>query len=348
MAILPRVWDNAGRPRVGLVVVHTIRLVIESPDFAMPRRNDRTPLRAARAPTGDQIELANGDQRVVVVEVGAGLRSYSAAGLDLLDGYPADQMSPSGRGQMLIPWPNRVKDGTYEFLGHHYQLALTEPARGNAIHGLVRWVPWAVVEREASRAVLGLALHPHPGYPFSLELTIEYTVSMTGLRVRTTATNVGPNPCPFGSGAHPYLCVGTSIVDQVIMRAPGRTVLRSDARGIPVGSGPVGGTEYDFGAPRPIGPTKLDHAFTDLERDEQGLACVELSNPNGDTGLTLWADDSYRYLMLFSGDPLPDVNRRSLAVEPMTCAPNAFQSKDGLIVLEPGRSFTGTWGIRPH
>ncbi len=184
--------------------------------------------------------------------------------------------------------------------------------------------------------------------PFSLELSIEYAVSSAGLRVRTTATNVGPDPCPFGSGAHPYLAVGTTTVDPVILRAPGRTVLRSDERGIPVGSGPVAGTEYDFRQPRPIGPTKLDHAFTDLERNEQGLACVELRHPDGEVGLTLWVDASYSYLMLFSGDPLPDVNRRSLAVEPMTCPPNAFQSGDDLIVLEPGRSVTGTWGIRPR
>src|SRR5215475_9498488 len=99
-------------------------------------------------PSGDQIEIAFEDQRAIVVEVGAGLRTYSAGGSEIVDGYPADQASPSGRGQLLIPWPNRIQDGSYEFDGRRHQLPLTEPALGNAIHGLVRWVAWRVGERE--------------------------------------------------------------------------------------------------------------------------------------------------------------------------------------------------------
>jgi aldose 1-epimerase len=90
---------------------------------------------------------------------------------------------------------------------------------------------------------------------------------------------------------------------------------------------------------------KLDHAFTDLERDTVGLARVELRDSDRETKISLWVDQSYPYLMLFSGDPLPDVQRRSLAVEPMTCPPNAFRTGDALIRLEPSASFTGRWGI---
>jgi aldose 1-epimerase len=189
-------------------------------------------------------------------------------------------------------------------------------------------------------------LHPQPGYPFSLGLSIEYRLSEPGLRVRTTAMNLRPSACPYGSGAHPYLTVGAATVDSAILRAPGRTLLRSDERGIPIGAGPVDGTDYDFRQPRPIGNTKLDHAFTDLDRDD-GLARVELSDPAGGSGLTLWVDESYEYVMLFTGDPLRDVDRRSLAVEPMTCPPNAFRTGEALICLEPGRTVTSTWGITP-
>jgi aldose 1-epimerase len=190
-------------------------------------------------------------------------------------------------------------------------------------------------------------LHPRPGYPFSLALTIEYRLSEDGLRVRTTATNSGSRSCPFASGAHPYLTVGTETVDSVILRAPGRTLLRSDERGIPVGVASVEDTDYDFRRPRPIGATKLDNAFTDFERDDDGLARVQLCDAQGESSLTLWVDESYQYLMLFTGDPLPDVARQSLAVEPMTSPPNAFRTGVALIRLEPGRSFTSNWGIRP-
>jgi aldose 1-epimerase len=191
------------------------------------------------------------------------------------------------------------------------------------------------------------ALHPQPGYPFRLALGVEYSLSDKGLRVTSTATNVGREACPYGSGAHPYLTVGTETVDTIVLRAPGRTVLHFDERGLPISSSSVDGTEYDFRAPRALGATKLDNAFTDLERDGDGHARVELGNPERGTTLSLWLGDSYPYLQLFTGDPLPSVNRRSLAVEPMTCPPNAFRTGESLLVLEPGESTTAEWGIEP-
>jgi aldose 1-epimerase len=191
-------------------------------------------------------------------------------------------------------------------------------------------------------------LFPQPGYPFSLRLSIEYALSDRGLRVRTTATNVGTDPCPYGSGAHPYLTLGTATVDRLMLRVPGRTVLRSDERGLPISREAVQDTEYDFRQPRQIGSTTLDHAFTDLVRDEDGLARVELRDPDHGTSVSLWVDESYPYLMLFTGDTLPDARRRrGLAVEPMTCPPNAFRTGDALIRLDPGGSLTSTWGIAP-
>jgi aldose 1-epimerase len=296
-------------------------------------------------PSGKQITIAVGDQQAVVVEVGGGLRSYSAGGQELVDGYRADEMSSSGRGQVLIPWPNRLQDGNYEFGGRRHQLPLNEPERLNAIHGLVRWASWTVAEQQPHRAVMEHVLHPQPGYPFTLGISIEYTVSDSGLQVRTTATNLGAEACPYGSGAHPYLTLGTPSIDHLTLRVPGQTILRSDARGLPIGRVAVEGTTYDFRQPRRIGSTQLDTAFTELERDQVGFARVELRDPDRGSQVSLWVDRSYPYLMLFTGDALANVNRRSLAVEPMTCPPNAFRTGDALVRLEPGASFTGTWGI---
>ena len=160
--------------------------------------------------------------------------------------------------------------------------------------------------------------------------------------MQTTATNLGTQSCPYGSGAHPYLTLGTATIDGLILHVPGRTVLRSDERGLPIRREALEGTEYDFRQPKRIGSIKLDHAFTDLERDADGLARVELRDSDRETKVSLWVDQSYPYLMLFSGDPLPNVRRRSLAVEPMTCPPNALRTGEALIRLEPGASFTGT------
>lgn len=294
----------------------------------------------AATPSGEQYALSFGDQHAVVTEVGAGLRTYSAAGRELLDGYSAEKLASSGRGQLLLPWPNRIRDGVYRLDGREHRLPLNEPERGNAIHGLVRWSSWTVADRTADRVVLEHVLHPQPGYPFTLELRVEYSLAADGLAVMTTATNASAESCPYGAGAHPYLAVTN--VDEAVLRLPARTVLESDERGIPVSSSPVEG-ELDFRTPRPVGSVQLDHCYTDLERDQDGPARVEVD------GTTLWVDESYPYLMVFTGDALPErERRRSVAVEPMTCAPNAFASGEGLIVLEPGEEHPAAWGITPH
>jgi aldose 1-epimerase len=287
------------------------------------------------------VELAAGDQHLVVDLIGGGLRAYSARGRPVLDGYAESGGATSGRGQVLIPWPNRLEDGTYEWDGERHQLPINEPENGNAIHGLVRGKTWSLTERDDARAVVEYGLEPQPGYPFSLVLRIEYALSGDGLRVTMTAENTGAEACPFGMGMHPYLTTRTPTVDPVVLRVPGRVVLYTGERSLPAGRGPVAGTEYDFTSPRPIGSTQLDHAFTDLERDADGLARVQLD------ALTVWLDETYSYVQVFTGDPLPDVARRSLAVEPMTCPVNAFRTGEGLIRLEPGSSVTGVWGITP-
>jgi aldose 1-epimerase len=284
-----------------------------------------------------------------VVEVGGGMRIYETEQGPLLDGYRREEMCAGGRGQPLIPWPNRIRDGTYEFDGEHSQLSLTEPAAHNAIHGLVRWANWSVLDRAADRLTMRYVLHPQPGWPSTLEIRIAYALSDAGLSVRTTATNVGGRSCPYGAGQHPYLTLGTKTVDSLVLQAPGRRYLESDERGIPIASHPVAGTRFDYIEPRELGSDKLDTGYTDLDRAEDGKARVRISTDHGSRGATLWMDAAYGYLMLFTGDTLaPSVRRRGLAVEPMTCAPNAFQSGDGLITLAAGASHVASWGITPR
>ena len=188
-------------------------------------------------------------------------------------------------------------------------------------------------------------LHPQPGYPFSLAVGIEYALSDEGLAVATTATNIGPEPCPYGCGAHPYLTLGTPTVDTVVLTAPARTVLGSDDRGLPTGRTAVEGTEYDFtqskadrrDAARPL----LHRPRARRRRRPRRAARARRRGPHA------LARRAYGYLQLFTGDPLPDVARRSLAVEPMTCPPNAFRSGEDVVRLEPGESFTSAWGLTP-
>ena len=300
-------------------------------------------------PSGEQHEIAHGDQSAVVVEVGGGLRTYRWRGFDVLDGYAADELCTAARGQPLVPWPNRIRDGRYRFRGQAHQLPLTEPERATAIHGLLRWVSWRAVERTADRVLMEAVLHPQPGYPFALQARIEYALGPAGLRVAITGRNAGGEALPFGAGQHPYLRARAGLVDEMAVRSPARTRLLADERGIPTGERvPVAG-EHDLLEPRRLGGTRLDTAYTDLDRDADGLARVVLRvrEPGGpEREVALWMDAGFRHLMLFTGDTLEaERRRRGLGVEPMTCPPNAFQSGDDVAVLEPGAELTARWGV---
>ncbi|HZZ49355.1 MAG TPA: aldose 1-epimerase family protein [Pseudonocardia sp.] len=298
-------------------------------------------------PSGEQFEIVSGAHRAVLVEVGGGIREYWHGDRAVLDGYGTDEMCSGARGTPLVPWPNRLADGRYTFDGATHQAALTEPKAQNAIHGLARWRSWSARERSADRITLGIVLHPMTGYPFTLDVAIDYRVGPEGLTVTTNATNLGDVPCPFGSGQHPYLAAGDGLVDELTCELAARTWIPTDDRGLPAGREEVAGSEFDFRSGRAIGTTRLDHAFTDLDRDGDGLAWVRLGSSAGPV-TAVWLDDHYRYVQLFSGDTLgPDHRRRGLAVEPMTCPANGFNSGDGLVRLEPGQTFSTRWGIQP-
>lgn len=303
---------------------------------------------AAIPQSGRQYIITHGRHRAVITEVGGGLREYRIDGADVIDGYPESEMCSVARGAPLLPWPNRLQDGRYEFGGKTHQTPLTEPSRGNAIHGLTRWLNWAARAHEADRVVMALLLHPQEGYPFTLSLAIEYRLSDEGLAVGTAATNVGSAPLPYGAGHHPYVTVGTERVDAALLRMPALLRMEVDDRQIPTGRlSPVQGSEFDFLERRPIGATRLDTAFTSLVPDVDGITRVEMQAPDGSRRLTLWLDAGYRYLMAFTGDTIPDVRRRrqGLALEPMTCPPNAFNTGLDLITIQPGQSVTTSWGI---
>jgi aldose 1-epimerase len=312
--------------------------------------SDQLPQPASAPPTGQQYQIAAGQYRATVTELGAGLRELLFGDRPVIAGYQADELPPGGAGQLLAPWPNRIDGGRYTFGGAEYQLALTEPALGNAIHGLTRWTAWTPVWRDARAVLLRCARHGQAGYPFCLEIDAEYRLEpATGLHVAITATNRGSRAAPYGTGSHPYLTAGSPVVDGCELTVPAASWLPTDDRGIP--SGPpaaVDGTPYDFRKPRPIGAARLDHALTGLDRDGDGRAWAHLAaQDRAGAAVGLWAGTGYRWLQVFTGDTLgPDRRRTAVAIEPMTCPPNAFVTADDLLVLQPGQTVTHTWGIQ--
>lgn len=300
-------------------------------------------------PSGEQFEIRHGDQIAVVVAVGGGLRTYSVGDRDVLDGYDLDAQCDGARCQTLSPWPNRVHDGKWSWRGEPQQLALTEPEQHNAIHGLVRWMPWSLLDRSETAVTVACTSYPQPGYPWTIEVRNAWSLEADGIAVETTITNLSATDAPVAAGFHPYITVGTPTIDDALLTLPGETRLVTGAQQIPTSREPVAGTEFDFRTARLLGDLAIDHTYTDLHRDADGRCRLQLAAPDGSATVTVWVDEAYPYLEVFTGDALPDPSRRrrGLGVEPMSVPPNALVTGESLIVLQPGKSWRGRWGVNP-
>lgn len=295
-------------------------------------------------PTGEQYEISAGGYRAVVTEVGATLRVLQTGGQDMVAGFAAEDRVEGGRGQQLMPWPNRIRDGRYTFDGREQQLPINEVERGTALHGLVRWVPWQLVEHTGDTVTQQVLVYPQQGWDGTVRCTISHRVSERGLTVLIGCENVGDTAVPFGYAAHPYFTLGQDSVDEIVISAPASSYLEVDDRLLPVAVRPVDGLPEDLRTEAPLGTRNFDTAFTDLALDQEFQAWrIRLSR--GDRETYLWGDSQHRWIQIYTGADRRDLG---LAVEPMTCGPDAFNTEatsTGLIVLQPGETYQGSWGV---
>jgi aldose 1-epimerase len=296
--------------------------------------------------TGEQFEIVSGGTTAVVTEVGAGLRSLVVDGRPLVETFGEDERPPKGAGSVLVPWPNRTAGGRWEWEGAQQQLALTEPDAGNAIHGLLRHVFYGVAERSADAITLHAAIAPQPGWPVPLDTSVRYAVDATGLRVTHTVRNVGAKAVPFGIGAHPYVRAGHSETDDCTVELAATLALPLEkglptGPAVPMGDGPIA----DGPDPRHAAMKGLvvDHAFGGCAPAAgEDVIRHRLSGPDGE--VVLWAEPVFGWVQIFTPPSFPG-RGRAVAIEPMTCPPNALNTGDGLLTVEPGETWTGSWGI---
>ena len=299
--------------------------------------------------SGSQFEISFGEYRATIASVGASLRSLSHAGRDLIVPFEADELRPKSRGVTLAPWPNRIDGGRYTFAGVDYELPLTEPRRGNALHGLACWLDYQEIEHEESFVTLAAEIVPQEGYPFRLLMRVRFELGENGLATTVTASNIGSDAAPYGTAPHPYLVAGEGRVDDWSLELPATEVLTvTEDRLIPIEVVDVVGHAegaFDFRINRAIGDVFIDHAFTSLIADDSGRAVVRVTTVDG-SGVEMSWGDELPWVQLHTAD-LPDaeISRLGLAVEPMTCPPDAFNSGVDLIVIEPGASSTASWLI---
>ncbi|WP_093078051.1 aldose 1-epimerase family protein [Pseudonocardia oroxyli] len=287
-------------------------------------------------PCGEHFTIVSGAARAAVSEVGAGLRYFAVGETLYTEPVPDGSRPPRGSGALLAPWPNRVAGGRWTWEGRTQQLALSEPAAGNAIHGLLRHAFWRPSDQTDAAITLTATAPPQNGWPQPVTVAVTYRVGDDGLSVETTATNEGSGPIPFGLGFHPYLRVGDTPTDDCTLTLAARAQLPLRDQ---IPSGPLAPRDTTF----PLATTTLDDAFGDCVPTD-GLVRHTLTGPDG--GVELWADPAFGWVQVFTPDDMPG-HGRAVAVEPMTCPPDALNSGTDLQILEPGESWTGSWGLRP-
>lgn len=303
-----------------------------------------------RAPTGEQFELnrqtAAGSAHAVITEVAASLRGYSVGGIDLTEPYPESATPPSGLGIVLVPWPNRVKDGRWQLNGVEQQLDLTEPERENAIHGLLRYAPYTVAERSDDAITLAATVFPQAGYPFLLDTSVRYELVDDGLTVTHTLHNAGTADAPVAVGTHPYFKIGDIDTAELTLTLRADTHFEVDDRLNVVSEHAVDGTEFDLRTGKRVGELHLDDGWGGVQIAD-GRSEQTLTAPDGRT-VSMWSDENFGYVQVYTSRTLNTLadGAMAIAIEPMTAPTNALNSGTALKWLAPGETWSVSWGLR--
>jgi aldose 1-epimerase len=302
------------------------------------------------------IRLATGSVHAEIDTVAAALRLLTVDGVHITEPRLDDAMPPFCSGIVLAPWPNRVRDGRWTLDGATLQLDITEPARGGALHGLLQFTDYELFSRADDAVTLGAFIPPQHGWPFALETQVTYALTPDGIEVTHSATNVGSRPAPFGVGAHPYLRVGETPVEQLRLTAPVASYFEVDGVLNPTAESPVEGTPSDLRHGPLVGDLDLDTAYGSLTHAAPVAGAgggvgrgdsAWLEAPDG-ARTTLWQNLDWGYLQVFTTPIFPRADGLgvAVAVEPMTAPPDALNSGQGLVWIEPGAGWQGSWGLR--
>lgn len=310
----------------------------------------------------DFIELRAGQYCAQISPFGGGLWSLTFVDKPLVVTPPVphkglSQVSPVpfAAGCLLAPWPNRVDGGNFTFQGETYHLEINEPDRHNAIHGFVRERSWELDPETSDNPAavsLTLEMEPQPGWPWRLKYVMNWSVDATqGLGGELLVTNLSDTPCPFGFGWHPYLSAGGASLDECTLRiSVGNHLVLDSTRNLPTGLERPADTVLGQARPVALSGLWLDHAFR-AQPEPDGYVRAALCRADG-SGTELSAGPWCRWLQIYTADParqqaFPGVrDGRALAVEPMTCPPNALNRNQDVLVLAPGKPETFTFGLR--
>ena len=280
-----------------------------------------------------KVQISLNEVSAVISTEGAALIGLSVNNFDLIEPNTRDGLYA---GKILAPWPNRIKDGKYTFNKNDYQLPINEISKNNALHGLVANCLWEVLFQSESKVVLQYLLNQPDIYPGKLQLQVTYEIIESGIEITVLSENIGDISAPYGVSIHTYLVAGALLKNnELFLQIPADQFLEVDAeRLLPITLQPVAGTNFDFIDSKKISDLFIDHAFkysSDYPRS------ISLLNAEGQ-GAEVIFDDQSKWIQIHTADRnLQADSRMAVAIEPMTCPPDAFNSGIDLIVLEPGK-----------
>lgn len=278
-----------------------------------------------------QISL-NGVSAVISTE-GAALIGLSVDRFNLIEPNTREGLYA---GKILAPWPNRIKDGKYSFNKNDYQLPINEVSKNNSLHGLVANSLWEITFQNQSKVILEYLLDQSAIYPGKLQLQVTYEIIESGIAIAVLSKNMGDICAPYGVSIHTYLVAGESVKNnELFLQIPADQFLEVDAeRLLPIKLQPVDGSNFDFINSKKISDLFIDHAF---KYSSNYPRSISLLNAEGQ-GAEMIFDDQSKWIQIHTADrDLQADSRMAVAIEPMTCPPDAFNSGIDLIVLEPGK-----------
>lgn len=277
----------------------------------------------------------NTAKAVIVPAFGCNIIQLILNAHNILDGNTTEsdlKANVLAKGNFLIPFPNRIENGTYTFEGKKYQLPCNHQPENHAIHGLLWDKPFTITEQNiADDSVSIKAEHTiepdqYTGYPFHLHSIITITLSTKKLTIEISAKNNGNQNLPYGAGWHPYITTGKTI-DDCTLNIPSNHIMELSDTSVMIPTGKIIETTVPKG--EKLETTTFDTCFTPL-----------ISHETIFENIHLFQDKTMNFLQIYTPE-----QRTSIAIEPMSCAPNAFNNGMGLISLAPHQSVMHTFGI---
>jgi aldose 1-epimerase len=243
--------------------------------------------------------------------------------------------SPRYSGAFMLPFPNRIRNGQYVHAGREYQLPLNDEEYQCALHGFCDDKTLDLVECNEvfGRLVLQGELQGQSGYPFPLFVRHTYRLSVDKIDVTSYVRNDHSIAVPIGVGWHPYIQLEGSI-DSYELKIPANHRVVLGEQLVPTGEVTL---ENDFEDYQRIGNRYMNDCY------KLSSGRTLLRNPNTNIEVFVEQDvgsDGYNYGMYYTPP-----SRNALAIEPMTCAPDAFNNGMGVKSLGSGESMELNWSM---